>query len=61
MTLIDTTNYQEVKKLVIEAARKGRTDIIYPDDKLTEDLKEVLKSEGFVIMEDLGNTQLIMW
>lgn len=61
MAPTDTINYQEVKKLVIEAARTGESDIIYPENKLTESLKEVLVAEGFVIREDFGNTQLIMW
>lgn len=61
MALLELTDYEEILKMVIEAAKNGESDILYLEDKLTDSTRKRLKLEGFVIDKDLFGLESIKW
>ena len=61
MALLELTDYEEILKMVIEAAKNGESDILYLEDKLTDSTRKRLKLEGFVIDKDSFGLESIKW
>jgi hypothetical protein len=60
MTPPDKMNYDEILKMVIEAAKQGDSEISYTKI-ISSSLLDRLKEQGFVIESDICDSQSIKW